>query len=77
MNLNLSADKELIKKSRKYAKEHNTSLNNLVREYLNKISGKQDADGSAEEFMRLASTMSGRSPQGYTFNRESIYGRNE
>jgi len=75
MNITLSADKHLVEKSRKYAKEHNTSLNNLVRDYLKKICGDLDAASSAEEFSNLANTMGGKSPRGYSFNRESIYDR--
>lgn len=75
MNITLSADKELIEKSRKYAKEHNTSLNNLVREYLKRISGEQDLAASAEEFAELADKMSGRSAKGFKFDRDSLYDR--
>lgn len=77
MNITLSADKQLVEKSRKYAREHNTSLNNLVREYLSRICGNQDGADSAEEFMTLANTMSGQSPEGYKFDRESIYDRTD
>lgn len=33
-NITMSIDEELLKKARKVAIERNTSLNNLVREYL-------------------------------------------
>ena len=75
MNITLSADKDLIDKSRQYAREHNTSLNNLVRDYLRKLCGEQDAVSNADEFTQLARTMAGRSPKGYRFQRGSIYDR--
>ena len=43
MNITLSADAELIRKSRQYAKAHDTSLNQLVRDYLSTISGAYEA----------------------------------
>jgi hypothetical protein len=75
MNITLSADKDLIEKCRQYAREHNTSLNNLVRDYLKKICGEQDSATNADEFSSLARTMPGRSPKGYRFQRDEIYDR--
>ncbi len=75
MNITLSADKELIRKSRDYAESQNTSLNNLIRDYLRKISGTYDLETCAEEFAELAKAKSGKSPKDYKFDRESIYDR--
>ena len=54
MNITLSADKSLIAKARKYAQKHNTTLNNLVREYLKKIVNNSDVDKAADEFEKLS-----------------------
>ncbi len=75
MNITLSADTELIKKGREYAKAHNTSLNQLVRDYLLRLTGGGDAEKAAVEFVRIASTMPGKSDNGYKFSRDVIYDR--
>ena len=75
MNITLSADKTLIEKSRAYAKKHNTSLNQLVRDYLTRLADQGEVQETASEFERLALTRSGTSPEGYTFDREEIYSR--
>ncbi len=76
MNITLSADQKIIAKSRKYAEEHGTSLNNLIRGFLKNISGENDHSANAHEFADLAKNMAGCSPKGYTFDRESIHERN-
>ncbi len=76
MNITLSADKKLIEKSRKYAIEHNTTLNSLVRGYLKQICGKADIISNAEEFEELARNKSGKSPKNFKFNRNLVYDRN-
>jgi len=73
MNITLSADAELIKKGREYANAHHTSLNQLVRDYLRSITGGNDAEKAADEFMNLANTMAGRSDSGFQFSRDAIY----
>jgi len=75
LNITLSADAELIKKGREYAKAHNSSLNQLVRDYLLRLTGGGDAEKAAEEFVRIASTMAGKSDNGYRFSRDDIYDR--
>lgn len=76
MNITLSADKELIEKCRRYAKEHNTTINQLVRDFLKKTVGSQEPAESAEEFAELAKNMPGKSPEGFRFSRDSLYHRN-
>jgi hypothetical protein len=75
MNITLSADVELIKKSREYAKMHDTSLNQLIRDYLARLSGGCEAEKAADEFVRLASTMAGCSERGFKFDRDAIHDR--
>jgi hypothetical protein len=73
MNITLSADKKIIEKARIYARKQNTSLNNLVREYLKRITDHTDAGMAAEEFERIALEYGGKSESDYKFNREEIY----
>lgn len=75
MNITLSADEETIAKSRRYAEKHGTSLNNMVRDYLKRISGESDGATNAEEFALLARSMPGCSEPGYQFDREEIHNR--
>ena len=75
MNITLSADKELIRKAREYAKRQNSSLNNLIRDYLTKLTDEMDASSAAGEFARLSTDFSGKSSEDYTFNRDEIYER--
>jgi len=75
MNITLSADKETISKSRQYAEKHGTSLNNMVRDYLKRISGQSDSAANAEEFAQLARSMPGCSQPGYRFDRKESHSR--
>ncbi|HBS26242.1 MAG TPA: hypothetical protein DD827_03775 [Gammaproteobacteria bacterium] len=75
MNITLSADEKLIQKGREYAKAHDTSLNQLVRDYLLWVTGSHEAEKSADEFARLATSMPGRSDEKFKFSRNSIYDR--
>jgi len=75
MNITLSADKKTISNSRRYAKEHGTSLNSLIRDYLKKISGESDHKTNAQEFSQLAKSMAGRSEPGFRFNRDAMHNR--
>lgn len=75
MNITLSADEELIKKARDYAKRHNSSLNKLVRKYLKQITNETDRYTAAHEFENLCSEYAGESPPEYRFNRADEYER--
>ncbi len=75
MNISLSADEKLIKKAREYAKRHNSSLNNLVRSYLEQITNEIDGEEAAREFETLCTENAGESDRGYRFNRAEEYTR--
>ena len=75
MNITLSTDKKIIEKSREYAKKHNTSLNELVRNFLKKLINESDTLVLSEEFEKLALKEGGKSAKSYKFNREDIYER--
>ncbi len=77
MNITLSANDEIIAKSRKYAERHNTSLNNLVRDFLKKISGEDNCSKNALEFCELAESKSGCSDPGFVFDRDEIHDRGQ
>ena len=77
MNITLSADQEIIKKSRQYAKKCGTTLNSIIRNYLKDISGENDRRENAEEFSRLAATGAGCSEPGYRFDRNTTHDRTD
>jgi hypothetical protein len=74
-NITLSADENLIAGARAYAQAHNTTLNELIRDYLAQIAGPLDPETAADEFARLAREQSGCSEEGWRFNREEIHKR--
>jgi hypothetical protein len=74
-NITLSADEKLIASARVYAQAHNTTLNDLIRNYLAQIAGPLDRKTAAEEFVRLAREHAGCSEEGWRFNREEVHKR--
>ncbi|MGA2796159.1 MAG: DUF6364 family protein [Thermoguttaceae bacterium] len=74
-NITLSAPEEVIEKARSYAKEHNKTLNQVVRDYLSQLCGERDAKQVAAEFAAEALPQAGCSEKGWRFNREEIHKR--
>jgi uncharacterized protein DUF6364 len=72
MNVTLSVDEQLVARARKRADALGKSLNQLIRDYLQKLAGGDDPDRSIEEFRAL----SGRGhSRGWRFNRDEIHER--
>jgi hypothetical protein len=74
VNLTLSIDDEVVLKARRRAEAIGTSVNQLVREYLEQLAGKADPNADAEEFERLSRASQGDS-RGWKFNREELHER--
>ena len=74
MNVTLSVDDEVIRQARRHAEALGTSVNQLVREYLEQLAGKTDPAADAAEFERLSRSARGDS-RGWKFNREELHGR--
>jgi hypothetical protein len=74
MNITLSIDDEVVRRARQQAEVLGTSVNQLVRDYLEQLAGKRDAVADAEEFTRLSRLSHGNS-RGWKFNREEIHER--
>jgi hypothetical protein len=74
VNITLSIDDEVIQKARRRADAIGTSVNQLVREYLEQFAGKSDPNADAEEFERLSRASTGDS-RGWKFNREELHER--
>jgi len=77
VNITLSADKELIRKAREYAAGHGTSLNRMIRQYLEQLVSDEDKESCAREFEQLAKEHGGSSPEGFVFDREEAHDRGE
>lgn len=72
MNVTLSIDEQVIARARKKAKVMGKSLNELVRDYLQKLAGGDDPEKSIEEFERLSGQGHSR---GWRFNRDEVHER--
>jgi hypothetical protein len=74
MNLTLSVDEQLVTRARKRADALGKSLNQLVRDYLQKLAGGDDPEESVAEFRRLSGKGHSR---GWTFDRDEIHRRQD
>jgi hypothetical protein len=74
MSLTLSVDDEVVESARERAKVLGTSVNQLVREYLEQLAGKRDPEADAAEFEKLSRSANGNS-HGWKFDRDELYER--
>jgi hypothetical protein len=74
MNVTLAIDDEVIQEVRRRAEAMGTSLDQLVRDYLEQLAGKTDPNMDALEFERLSRIGQGDS-RGWKFNREELHER--
>jgi Family of unknown function (DUF6364) len=74
MNLTLSVDEDIVRAARLRAEAMGTSVNQLVREYLEQLAGKPDRAALVAEFRELSKNPLGDS-KGWKFNRDEIHER--
>jgi uncharacterized protein DUF6364 len=74
MNLTLAIADDTILEARKRAESMGTSVNQLVRDYLEQFAGKTHPELDAAEFERL-SLASKATAVGWKFNREELHER--
>ena len=74
MNLTLSVDDEIVQKARQRAEQLGTSVNQMVREFLEQLAGKSDTSRDADEFARLSKLAQGDS-KGWKVNRDEAHER--
>lgn len=75
-NLTLSIDGELLKRARMRALERDSSVNALVREFLEKLAGQSTANDGIRAFLELAKRSdSGSGPGGRTWTRDELHER--
>ena len=73
VNITLSAGEDLIAKARAYAQARDTTVNQLIRDYLGRLTGQIDPQQAAEEFAQLARERGGRSEEGFVFDRRAVH----
>jgi hypothetical protein len=74
VKITLSVDDEVIQEARRRADAMGTSLNQIVRDYLEQFAGKTDPSANVAEFERLSRSTLGNS-HGWKFNREELHER--
>jgi plasmid stability protein len=75
-NLTLSIDDDLLKRARIRALERDTSVNALVRDYLEELTGPATQREAIREFLELAAkSRSGSGPGGRKWTRDELYER--
>jgi hypothetical protein len=72
MNLTLSVDEQLVESARKRAKSLGKSLNQLIRDYLQKLAGNDDPERTIQEFRQLSGKGHAR---GWRFKRDELHER--
>jgi hypothetical protein len=74
MNVTLSIAEETILEARRRAESMGTSVNQLVRDYLQQLVGKSNPELDAAEFERISRSSKSASV-GWKFNREELHER--
>lgn len=74
MDLTLSVDDEVVQAARRTAESLGSSVNKLVRGYLEQLAGKTDPASDADEFERLSLLAKGDS-RGCKLKREELHDR--
>jgi hypothetical protein len=74
MNITLAIDDELLRDARQIAHAMGKSVNQLVREYLERLTGRDQGERDVEELRRLSGEGGGRS-RGWRFDRDELHER--
>ena len=74
MNVTLAIDEKLLARARDVARKRRTTLNQLVRDYLEGLTTPEDVPTVAHEFERLWAEHEGHS-EGRKWRREDLYDR--
>ena len=77
-NLTITVDDRLLKQARMRALEDGTSVNALLRTYLERYAGVGETGDALSEFARLARRSAASSgPRGRTWTREELHVRTD
>lgn len=72
MTLHLTIDDQLVQEAQKVAESLGTSVDQLVRDYLEQLTSSTEIEAELEEFERLSEEAKGDS-RGWKFNRDELY----
>jgi hypothetical protein len=72
MNLTLSIDEQLVERAREKASAQGKSLNEYVRESLQKLAGDDDVKARMARFRSISGKGNSK---GWKYNREELYDR--
>jgi hypothetical protein len=76
VNLTLAVDERTVERAREIARQQGTSLNALLREYIELLANQATGDELLLEFQKLWADIDrspGGSIRGYKFDREELY----
>jgi hypothetical protein len=71
-NVTIALNEKTLAAGREYARAHHTSLNNLIRELVEKATSQTSSDTWLKEFFELGDKAKGNS-RGAKWKREDIY----
>lgn len=74
MNITLSVEDEVVRRARHTAQSMGTSLNQVIRDYLEELAGRSSAQDEVSEVRELSARSGGRS-RGWKFDRQEIHER--
>jgi hypothetical protein len=74
MNVTLSIDEKLLARARELAHERGTSVNQLIRDYIERLTGTSGPADVMDRLEQLWTEQEGRSG-GWKWNREDLYDR--
>jgi hypothetical protein len=74
MNVTLAIDKKLLARARRLARQRQTTVNQLIRDYLERLTAGAGNPTVAAEFERLWSEDQGHS-RGWKWNRDELHDR--
>ena len=74
MNITLSVEDEVVRRARHTAQRMGTSLNQIIRDYLEELAGRSSAEDDVREVRELSTRSDGHS-RGWKFDRQEIHER--
>ena len=74
MNITLSVEDDVVRRARHTAQSMGTSLNQVIRDYLEELAGRSSAEDDVREVRELSARSGGHS-RGWKFDRQEIHER--
>ena len=73
-NITLAIDEEVLRAARRYAANHDTTVNALVREFLGDLAAQEDRAAEARRrLVKMSEESEGRLGPNWKWNRDEIY----